>query len=306
MTFSLFTFAFPLLAVSVAFPKEGATLPPIENCYVIGAADGATNVVVNGKPVAVAPTGAWATLVDVKPGANTVSAEGVERGFKVEKLKSGKVEKSKGAAKAKVYEKLAYAADELKPHPKGKAAGDVTVVLDPGHGGADTGAISPHGWFEKDANLLLAEDVKLALEKFGYNVVMTRRNDRAIALYDRPKRAHAENADAFISIHHNAPPANRDAGALRYEVVYSWNDAGHALAAAIAKRMGEARKGELPNNGAQHANYAVTRNPEIPSCLIEADFITHPAGEVAAWDPEVRARLAAAIASGFDDWRNGR
>jgi len=210
------------------------------------------------------------------------------------------------AATPRVYAKLEYAADALKPHPKGKQAGEVTVVLDPGHGGADTGAVSYHGWNEKDANLFLAEDVKLALEKFGYNVVITRRNDRAIALYDRPKRAHAENADAFISIHHNAPPPGRDPLAFRYECVYSWNDAGNALAKAIAKRMGEVRKGELPNNGAQHANYAVTRNPEIPSCLIEADFITHPAGEAAAWDPEVRARLAAAIAAGFDDWRNGR
>ena len=78
------------------------------------------------------------------------------------------------------------------------------------------------------------------------------------------------------------------------------------MAKAIAKRMGEARKDMLPNSGAQHANYAVTRNPEIPSCLIEADFITQPAGEAAAWDPEVLARLAAAIASGFDDWRSGR
>ena len=50
------------------------------------------------------------------------------------------------------------------------------------------------------------------------------------------------------------------------------------------------------------ANFAVTRNPEIPSCLVEADFITHPAGEEAAWDAARRARLAEAIARGFADW----
>lgn len=297
-----------LLAAMVAFPKEGMTLPPIETCYVIGAADGATNVIVNGKSVEVYRTGAWATMVDVRPGVNTVRVESVTRVFNVERKDGDEAERKGGKNdRPKEYKKLEYAADTPKPHPKDKAANEVTVVLDPGHGGAkDTGAISPHGWHEKEANLLLAEDVRAALESRGYRVVMTRRDDRAVALYERPKLAHAENADAFISIHHNAPPANRDAGALRYECAYSWNETGNALAAAIAKRMAEARKDVLPNHGALHANYAVTRNPEIPSCLIEADFITHPAGEETAWNRAERQRLAAAIAAGFDDWRTGR
>jgi len=293
-----------LLAASVAFPKEGMALPPVEKCYVIGAADGATNVVVDGKHVPVFHTGAWAAMSDVQSGLNTVRVEKVERVFKVGSKPPAASERKKGASPAaKVYAKLAYASDVTKPHPNDKRPDEVTVVLDPGHGGnLDTGALSPHGLYEKDANLLLAEDLKLALEKYGYRVVMTRRNDRAIPLYDRPKRAHAENADAFISIHHNAPPADCDASAIRYECVYSWNDAGDALAKALVKRMGEARKGVLSNKGALHANYAVTRNPEIPSCLVEADFITHPAGEEAAWNPATRARLAAALAAGFHDW----
>jgi len=307
MTISLFAFVLPFLSVTIAFPKAGMTLPPVGKCYVIGAADGQTNVVVNGKAVAVTKSGAWTAFVDVHAGVNTVRVDSVERVFRVEGPKpKGQRASGEGAGK-KVYKKLEYAADEVKPHPKDKTPDRVTVVLDPGHGGkSDTGAVSPHGWCEKDVNLLLAEDVKLALERFGYRVVMTRRNDRPLALYDRPRTAHAADADAFISIHHNAPPADRDAGAIRYESVYSWNGPGKALATAISRRMGEMREGVLPNNGALHANFAVTRNPEIPSCLIEADFITHPAGEAAAWDPAERRRLAAAIAVGFDDWRNGR
>jgi len=294
--------------VSIAFPKPDMTLPPVERCYVIGAADGQTNVVVNGKDVAVFRTGAWTTVVDVHPGVNTVRVDGVTRVFKVErKVSDVSVGKGVGAPAPKVYKKLDYAADEPTAHPKDKVPGDVTVVLDPGHGGAtDTGAVSPHGWCEKDANLLLAEDVKLALERLGYDVVMTRRNDRAIPLLERPRHAHETKADAYISLHHNAPPADRDAGAVRYECTYAWNALGEALATAIAKRMGAARNARLPNRGALHANFAVTRSPEIPSCLVEADFITHPAGEEAAWDPAERRRLAAAIAAGFDDWRTGR
>lgn len=300
-------FLAPLLAVTIAFPKPGMTLPPIERCYVIGAADGATNVVVNGVSVPVCRTGAWTAMVDVQGGVNTVRVDSVERVFTVEKKRPLATAKSAVGEKLKTYKKLDCAGDTLKPHPKDKRADEVTVVLDPGHGGAtDNGAISPHGRHEKEANLLLALDVKAALAKFGYRVAMTRSDDRAVELYDRPKTAHAEKADAFISIHHNAPPANRDAGAIRYECAYSWNDAGHALAAKVAARMKEARNGTLPSNGAMHANYAVTRNPEIPSILVEADFVTHPAGEEAAWDPAARQRLAAAIAAGFDDWRCGR
>jgi len=300
-----------VLAVTIAFPKQGMTLPPVSTCYVIGAADGATNVTVNGRDVAVWPSGAWTTMVDVRPGVNTVSVDAVSRVFKVEPRKGTAKPNAAGApARApspKKYDKLAYAADAPKPHPRDRRPEEVTVVLDPGHGGkSDTGALSPHGWCEKDVNLLLAEDVRTELERLWYQVVMTRRNDRAIPLYDRPKRAHAVGADAFISIHHNAPPADRDAGAVRYECAYAWNALGTALAAAIARRMAEVRRGVLPNHGSLHANFAVTRNPEIPSCLVEADFITHPEGESAAWDAAARQRLAAAIAAGFDDWRCGR
>ena len=51
-----------------------------------------------------------------------------------------------------------------------------------------------------------------------------------------------------------------------------------------------------------HANFAVTRNPEIPSCLIETDFITTPEGEVDCLDSARRIKVASAIADGFADW----
>jgi N-acetylmuramoyl-L-alanine amidase len=53
-------------------------------------------------------------------------------------------------------------------------------------------------------------------------------------------------------------------------------------------------------------NLAVTRNPEIPSCLVEADFVTTPEGEIDCWSRERRAKVAAAIADGLDDWRRGK
>ena len=67
---------------------------------------------------------------------------------------------------------------------------EITVVVDAGHGGSDTGAVSPHGRFEKDANLRLALAVRDELVARGYRVVMTRTDDSFPALYDRPKVAH--------------------------------------------------------------------------------------------------------------------
>ena len=290
-------------AVAIVFPPEGAKLPALSKCYVMGSDDcgegvlgvrclapGTTNC------VTVSRTGAWATVVDVTPGTNVVEVGGVKRTFIVESPDT-----KRQAPSTKHYPKLEYAADAPKRHPAGRKPREITVVLDAGHGGCDAGAMSPHGLPEKDANLRLAKVVRNELVKRGYKVVMTREDDAFIGLYDRPKVAHKANADLFISIHHNAPGYSTNPFEARHQEVYAWNALGERLAKAINARMADVAP-ELPNEGVKHANFAVTRNPEIPSCLIEADFITHPDGECAAWDVSRRPRLAAAIADGIADW----
>ena len=296
-------------AVSIAFPREGQSLPYASRCYVIGAAsDGETNIVVQGANVAVHPQGGWVTMVDLAEGRNVVTAGTATVSFKVARRprpESGAAATNSAARPPeRKYEKLPYAADAPKAHPRGKKPSEVTVVIDAGHGGSDTGAWSPHGLNEKDANLLVARAVKAALERRGYKVVMTREDDSFPALYDRPKVAHRCDADAFISIHHNAPPLDKNPRVLRYHAIYAWNDIGVALATALNKRMAEAFGATLANNGVPHANFAVTRNPEIPSCLVEVDFITTPEGEIDCWDRARQKRVAEAIAAGFDDWAN--
>ena len=294
-----------LAAVTVAFPKEGQKIPHLSRCYMIGATDGPESSLVirvsDGKQQAsvVAPvhrTGAWATLIDVKPGTNVVEVGDTRRTFVVEPPKPSEQSKP-----SKTYTKLEYASDTAKPHPAGRKPSEIAVVIDAGHGGSDPGAVSPHGLPEKDANLRLAKAVEKALKGRGYRVVMTRTDDSFPALYDRPKAAHRENADAFISIHYNAPGYATDPLSTNYHAVYAWNPLGERLAKAINGRMAEAVP-SLRNEGVIHANFAVTRNPEIPSCLIETNFITHPDGELAAWDPAARERTARAIAEGFADW----
>ncbi len=294
-----------LAATTIAFPEEGRRFDAIEKCYVIGATDaGRTNITVSGKSVPVYRTGAWGTLLTVSPGKNTITADGVQRTFFVKaKPAPSRAGGASGTAKPKTYPKLKYAGDSPRPHPENKPPSETTIVIDPGHGGSDTGAISPHGRAEKEANLLLADIVRDELAARGYRVVLTREDDVSVALYDRPKTAFSSNADAFVSIHYNAPPHDRDPTKLRYHCVYAWNDIGKRLAKAINVRMAQAFGDTVPNNGVMHANFAVTRNPEIPSCLIETDFITSAQGEESTWDETFRRAIAAAIAAGIDDWR---
>ena len=183
----------------VAFPAQGAKLPAIDHVYLAGAvAKGDTNVVVNGANVPVYRTGAWATLIEATEGSNDVSVvsqsgEATNIWFKI--AKKPVADPDAKPAPEKVWKKLDYAKDEAKEPPTNKAPNEVTIVVDAGHGGDDTGAKSPHGFYEKNANLLVAEQLKAALLARGYNVVMTRETDVFIPLYDRPKAAHTNDAD---------------------------------------------------------------------------------------------------------------
>ncbi|MBR0198186.1 MAG: N-acetylmuramoyl-L-alanine amidase [Kiritimatiellae bacterium] len=294
------------LALVISFPAPNAALPYIEKSYMIGAVDrGIEKITVQGKEVEVYRTGAWATMVDVGEGTNTVSITvgdfTTNHTFKVA-AKPAPPDPNAPKAKPKEWKKLDYCGDEPKEKPKGKAPGEITVIIDPGHGGGDTGAISPHGLFEKNANLTLASIVRDEFSSRGWRVLMTREEDVALVLTERPRLAHKENADAFISIHHNAPAANQDASKARYTSVYSWNKIGEELSKAISEKMAQSLKDELVSKGSLHANFAVTRNPEIPSCLVEADFITSPEGEEAIFSRARQKKIAEAIADGFAAW----
>jgi len=83
------------------------------------------------------------------------------------------------------------------------------IVLDPGHGGAQEGAISPDGHFEKSIALDVARRLKAALEKDGDEVLLTRNEDVLLALSDRVSLANQAQPDLFISLHLNSMPTRR-------------------------------------------------------------------------------------------------
>ena len=85
----------------------------------------------------------------------------------------------------------------------GTTIGGATVVLDPGHGGEETGAVGPGGLVERDLNLAVAMRTKAALEREGASVVLTRTGDYRIAIATRAEIAQKLEPLVFISIHHN-------------------------------------------------------------------------------------------------------
>jgi len=91
-----------------------------------------------------------------------------------------------------------------------------TVVLDPGHGGRDPGAIGVGGVREKDVTLALARSLGPRLEARGFRVVMTRDGDREIGLEERSALAEASRGDLFVSLHANAAPRRSVQGIETY------------------------------------------------------------------------------------------
>ena len=125
-----------------------------------------------------------------------------------------------------------------QPPAKGKAQHPRThprvVALDPGHGGVDPGAISPHGLYEKNLTLPTARELARQLEATGrYRAVLTRHGDIFVPLRERVARARANHAELFLSIHADALPDS----AMRGLSVYTLSDqASDRVAAALAIR----------------------------------------------------------------------
>ena len=117
---------------------------------------------------------------------------------------------------------------------KERASGRVTVVLDPGHGGHDTGAVGPSGLMEKDVVLDLGIRLRSLLqERLGMRVIMTRDEDVFVPLQERSTIANRAKADFFISLHVNGSSKR---GAVGFETFYFTREASDNDARASAQR----------------------------------------------------------------------
>jgi len=174
----------------------------------------------------------------------------------------------------------------------------IRVCVDPGHGGDETGAVGPSRLCEKEAVLALSKSVAAALVNAGYNVVVTRDSDVKVPIYDRATFAKRNDADVFISLHYNACPDGSDPYARRGLESYYYFNSGKVLADALHSKLKGAVA--IKDNGVEHKSLVVCRNYQMPSCLLELDYISIPEAEELIMTPEFQQKVSEAIVAGLN------
>lgn len=166
------------------------------------------------------------------------------------------------------------------------------VVLDPGHGGKDPGAISPLGFSEKSIVLPTTLDVARLLEAEGAEVVLTRTTDVFIPLDERADIANRSQADLFVSIHADSA---RNAGARGFTVYVCPSASRRTLAAAqaIHDRLAQACS---DGRGIRQAGFRVLVRTTCPAVLVELGYLSNRAEASRLADAGYRRRLAEALA----------
>ena len=217
------------------------------------------------------------------------------------------------------------------------------VVLDPGHGGKDTGAVGPSGVKEKDVTLDIARRVAPILVTLGIRALLTRDDDRFVSLEERTALANGFEADLFVSIHCNASETktrrgvetyvldvNRDELAAR--VAARENATSQAASAELSSILGDLRLadqsqrstrlarlleraatsalgvkyGDAVDGGVHTAGFYVLVGADMPSVLFETSYISNVTDEQRLDSDEYRQILADAIANAVRAYREGR
>ncbi len=194
----------------------------------------------------------------------------------------------------------------LEPGLQGK-----TIVLDPGHGGRDPGAIGPQGLYEKQPNLKIALALKPLLEKAGAKVVLTRSDDSTPSvpsgdpngdhygdLASRVAMAELSKADLFLSIHNNANTDRSKSGSTMYYASSSPNAlAARAFSEAVQAELGKSL-GRV-DNGVRTAEHFVSRTCHVPAAISEVVFISNPEEEALLMRDDFCREAARALFNGL-------
>jgi len=215
------------------------------------------------------------------------------------------------------------------------------IVIDPGHGGEDSGAIGPNGTEEKTINLDIGLKLKELFEKDGYEVFLTRDTDVFIPLVDRTQFANEKKADIFISIHCNASPNVLTRGWEIYFLSEKATDTEAAETAALENSvikfesqptpkqlklqellwslvvnefMNESselaayitkevvRRLNIENRGVKQAGFFVLRGAQMPAVLVECAFISNVYEEAKLKRNKFKNQICDAIYSGVKEY----
>ena len=169
------------------------------------------------------------------------------------------------------------------------------VVLDPGHGGTDYGAIR-EGINEKDITLDLAQRVASILKSKGYRYAMTRTDDIYLGLQDRCDYTEAENPEIFVSIHVNSAVATEPSG---LETHY-YHEESKELAETIQKHL--VKNIDSKDRGIIKSKFYVINHTDVPAVLVETGFLSNPDERAELVTEKRKDATAKAIAEGIIEY----
>lgn len=193
---------------------------------------------------------------------------------------------------------------------------DVKILIDPGHGGIDGGAVGKDGTLEKHINLKIGTKLKNALVKEGYSVIMTREEDTGLYtdsgkirkkkledLHNRQKMIRDSKCDIFVSIHLNAFPQQQYYGA---QVWFAGNDKSRKLGLLAQDNL----RHDLDTNNKREAkaakeSYIILRDPpDIPAIIIECGFLSNAAETERLKEDGYQEKIAQSIANTLKEYIN--
>lgn len=174
--------------------------------------------------------------------------------------------------------------------------GRIVVMVDPGHGGPDPGAIGIGGLQEKGIVMAISQQVAAILDQQGVQAVLTRTGDYDFDLEPRVAMAERMNANLFVSIHANAIDLSRpDVNGL--ETYYYSSASSARLARMIHSNILQGVN--IQDRGIRTARFYVLRNTSMPSVLIEVGFVTGREDAAKLSSPTYQSQMAQAIARGI-------
>lgn len=175
----------------------------------------------------------------------------------------------------------------------------IKILLDPGHGGKDSGALGPNGYTEKDANLYASKLLANELSMRGASVYLTREVDRFIELDDR--RAIIDNLEPTLalSVHHNSLPDGGNPDTKGFSTFWY-----HAQAQGLARYIHNyvVKDTGRPSYGVFWDNLALARPAAAPSVLLEWGFMSNPSEFEQIADPQQQQQMAKSIADSITQW----
>ncbi|MGO1580976.1 MAG: N-acetylmuramoyl-L-alanine amidase [Peptoniphilaceae bacterium] len=227
-----------------------------------------------------------------------------------EKIETNKVEDKDNK---EAYKAAGLTIEDLKENKekrtiskKIKAEGPITIVIDPGHGGKDSGAIVDSGLKEKDLNLQVAKILNNKLKSRGYETIMTRTEDEYIKLLDRASVSNKLNSELFLSIHFNSSD-NREAKGI--EVLYASESKVIIKSTEqkyFADELLKALLEETESNSRGIKNrpdLVVLNKTKSVSALAELGFMSNPDDYDKIIDEEYIEKLANGLFKGIENYK---